>query len=162
MLKIMEQKIIVLVEFTFHIVAYWGRFIFCIFKCAWGCRKQKPNFLHLILSTTLPHWRCTFIFFEFSIFFPFNLRTSFNKVTLYRSIIKILFKIFSTSIAHFKQENKIPEESNEKEQLLSTSDFNFLSNNAKGLQSSKKRLKFFQFFQNKISSKRCFYKKHIL
>ena len=52
-------------------------------------------------------------------------------------MIKILFKIFNTSSAHFKQENKIPEESNKKEQLLSTSDFNFLSNNVKGLQSSK-------------------------
>ena len=47
----------------------------------------------------------------------------------------------------------MPEELNEKEQLLSTSNFNFLSSNVKGLQSSKKRLKFFQFFKNKISPK---------
>ena len=45
------------------------------------------------------------------------------------------------------------EELNKKEQLLNTSDFNFLSNNVKGLQSSKKRLKVFQFFKNKISPK---------
>ena len=34
-----------------------------------------------------------------------------------------------------------PEELNEKEQLSDTSNFNFLSNNVKGLQSSKKELK---------------------
>ena len=45
------------------------------------------------------------------------------------------------------------EELNKKEQLSNTSDFNFLSNNAKGLKSSKKRLKLFQFFKNKISPK---------
>ena len=43
----------------------------------------------------------------------------------------------------------MPEKSNKKEQVLNTSDFNFLSNNVKGLQSSKKRLKLFQFFKNK-------------
>ena len=43
------------------------------------------------------------------------------------------------------------EELNKKEQLLNTSDFNFLSHNIRGLQSSKKRLKLFQFFKNKIS-----------
>ena len=47
----------------------------------------------------------------------------------------------------------MPEELNKKEQLLNTSDFNFLSNNVKGLQSSKKRLKLFQFFKNNISPK---------
>ena len=31
--------------------------------------------------------------------------------------------------------------------------FNFLSNNVKGLQSTKKRLKLFNFFKNKISPK---------
>ena len=41
----------------------------------------------------------------------------------------------------------------QKEQLLNTSNFNFLSNNVKGLQSSKKRSKLFQFFKNKISPK---------
>ena len=57
----------------------------------------------------------------------------------------------------------MPEELNEKEQLLNTFNFNFLSNNVKGLQSSKKRLKLFQFFKNKISSKvSCFYKKRLL
>ena len=45
------------------------------------------------------------------------------------------------------------EELNKKEQLSNTSDFNFLSNNVKGLQSSKKLLKLFQYFKNKISSK---------
>ena len=45
------------------------------------------------------------------------------------------------------------EELNKKEQLSNTSDFNFLSNNVKGLQSSKKRLKLFQYFKNKISPK---------
>ena len=44
----------------------------------------------------------------------------------------------------------MPEELNKKEQLLNTSDFN---NNIKGLQSSKKRLKLFQFFKNNISPK---------
>ena len=47
----------------------------------------------------------------------------------------------------------MPQELNKKEQSLNTSDFNFLSNNVKGLQSSKKRLKLFQFFKNKISPK---------
>ena len=42
----------------------------------------------------------------------------------------------------------MPAELNKKEQLLNTSDFNFLSDNAKGLQTSKKRLKLFQFFEN--------------
>ena len=46
-----------------------------------------------------------------------------------------------------------PEELNEKEQLSNTSNFNFLSNNVKGSQSSKKQLKFFQIFRNKISPK---------
>ena len=45
------------------------------------------------------------------------------------------------------------EELSKKEQLLNTSDFNFLSNNVKGLQSSKKQLKLFQFFKNNISPK---------
>ena len=47
----------------------------------------------------------------------------------------------------------MPAELNKKEQLLNTSDFNSLSDNVKGLQSSKKRLKFFQFFENQISFK---------
>ena len=47
----------------------------------------------------------------------------------------------------------MPEKSNKKGQVLNTSDFNFLSNNVKGLQSSKKRLKLFQFFKNKIRPK---------
>ena len=47
----------------------------------------------------------------------------------------------------------MPEELNKKEQLLNTSNFNFLSNNIKGLQSFKKQLKLFQFFENKISPK---------
>ena len=42
----------------------------------------------------------------------------------------------------------MPAELNKKEQLLNTSDFNFLSDNVKGLQTSKKRLKLFQFFEN--------------
>ena len=45
------------------------------------------------------------------------------------------------------------EELNKTEQLSNTSDLNFLSNNVKGLQSSKKRLKLFQYFKNKISPK---------
>ena len=47
----------------------------------------------------------------------------------------------------------MPEESIKTEQLSNTSGFNFLSNNVKGLQSSKKRLKIFQYFKNKISPK---------
>ena len=47
----------------------------------------------------------------------------------------------------------MPEELNKTEQLSNTSDFNLLSNNIKGLQSSKKRLKLFQYFKNKISPK---------
>ena len=42
----------------------------------------------------------------------------------------------------------MPAELNKKEQLLNTSDFNFLSDNVKGLQTSKKRLNLFQFFEN--------------
>ena len=45
------------------------------------------------------------------------------------------------------------EELNKKEHSSNTSDFNFLSNNVKELQSSKKRLKFFQFFKNKVNPK---------
>ena len=45
------------------------------------------------------------------------------------------------------------EKSNKKEQLSNTSDFNFLSNNFKGLESCKKQLKLFQYFKNKISLK---------
>ena len=44
----------------------------------------------------------------------------------------------------------MPEELNKTEQLWNTSDFKFLSNSVKGLQSSKKRLKLFQCFENKI------------
>ena len=47
----------------------------------------------------------------------------------------------------------MPEELNKKEQLSNTSDSNFLSNNVKRLQSSKKLLKLFQFFKNKVSPK---------
>ena len=52
----MEKKIIVLVGFIFYLVAYWGKLMVLTFTCAWGCRKQKINFLHLILSKTLSHW----------------------------------------------------------------------------------------------------------
>ena len=45
------------------------------------------------------------------------------------------------------------EELNKEEQILNTSNFNFLSNNVKGLQSSKKRLTFFEFFKNMLSPK---------
>ena len=51
----------------------------------------------------------------------------------------------------------MPEELNKTEQLSNTSDFNFLSNNVKGLQSSKKRLKLFQYFKNKVSPKDIFF-----
>ena len=51
----MENKTILLVEFIFYIVAYWGRLMVLTFTYAWGCRKQKINFLHLILSKTWPH-----------------------------------------------------------------------------------------------------------
>ena len=47
----------------------------------------------------------------------------------------------------------MPEELNKTQQLSNTSDFNVLSNKVKGLQSSKKRLKLFQYFKNKISLK---------
>ena len=41
--------------------------------------------------------------------------------------------------------------------------FNFLTNNVKGLQSSKKRVKMFEHFKNKIGCRGIFfYKKHIL
>ena len=39
----------------------------------------------------------------------------------------------------------MPEELNEKEQSLNTSDISFLPSNVKGIQSSKKRLKLFNF-----------------
>ena len=45
------------------------------------------------------------------------------------------------------------EELYKKEQVLNTSDFNFLSNNIKVLQSPQKRLKDFQFFKIKNSIK---------
>ena len=93
------KKKIILVEFIFYIVAYWGRLMVLTFTCAWGCR-QKINFVHLILSKTLSHWRCTFNILKFNIFF-LNSHISFNKVTLHCSIIKIWFKIFNISIAHY-------------------------------------------------------------
>ena len=49
----------------------------------------------------------------------------------------------------------MPDELNKKEQSLNTSDFNVSSNNVRGLQPSKKQLKHFQLFINKISPK-CF------
>ena len=55
----------------------------------------------------------------------------------------------------------MPEESNKTEQLPNTSDFNFLSNNVKGLHSSKKRLKL--ILKIRLAPKvSCFYKKRIL
>ena len=47
----------------------------------------------------------------------------------------------------------MPDQLNKKEKSLNTSDFNVSSNNVKGLQSSKKQLKHFQLFVNKISPK---------
>ena len=47
----------------------------------------------------------------------------------------------------------MPEELNKKEQLLNTSNFNFLLNNVRDYNHLKKRLKLFQFFENKISPK---------
>ena len=67
-LRFMEKKIILLVEFIFYIVAYWGRLMVFTFTCAWGCRKQKFNFLHLILPNTLPHCH-KFNILKFNIFF---------------------------------------------------------------------------------------------
>ena len=96
----MKKKIILLVEFIFYLVACWGKLMVLIFTCAWDCRKQKIKFLHLILSKILSHWRCTFNVLKF-IFFFLNPHISFNKVTLHYSIIKISFKIFNISIAHY-------------------------------------------------------------
>ena len=47
----------------------------------------------------------------------------------------------------------MPDQLNKKEKSLNTSDFNVSSNNVNGLQSSKKQLKHFQLFINKISPK---------
>ena len=96
----MEKKIILLVEFIFYIVAYWGRFMvfIFIFTGAWGCRQRKFDFFHLILSSTLSKWRPLNIL---KYIFLFNPHISFNEVTLYCSIIKIWFKIFNMSIAHY-------------------------------------------------------------
>ena len=56
----------------------------------------------------------------------------------------------------------MPEELNKKK-LLNASDFDFLSNNVTGLQSSKKRLNLLNFLKIKLVPKvSCFYKKLIL
>ena len=68
-LRFMEKKIILLVEFIFYIAAYWGRLMVFIFICACGCRREKNNFLHLILSSTLSHCHCTFNILKFNTFF---------------------------------------------------------------------------------------------
>ena len=56
----------------------------------------------------------------------------------------------------------MPQELNKKEQSLNTSDFNVSSNNVKGLQLSKKQLKHFQLFINKISPKRILFLQKIM
>ena len=56
----------------------------------------------------------------------------------------------------------MPEELNKTEQSLNTSDFNVSSNNVKGLQLSKKQLKHFQLFINKISPKRILFLQKIM
>ena len=66
--RFMEKKIILLVEFIFYIVVYSGRRMIFIFTCAWGCRRQKLNFLHLILSNTLSQGHCTFNILTFNFF----------------------------------------------------------------------------------------------
>ena len=88
-----------LVEFNFYLVAYWGKLMILIFTCAWGCRKQKIKFLNLNLSKTLSHWRCTFNVLKFNYFF--NPHISFNKITLHYFMIKISFKTFNISIDHY-------------------------------------------------------------
>ena len=87
----MEKEIILLVAFIFYIVAYWGRFmvIIFIFTGAWGYRKRKFNFFHLILSNTLSKWRPLNIL---KYIFLFNPHISFNEVTLYCSITKFGLK----------------------------------------------------------------------
>ena len=127
----MEKKIILLVEF----------------------RKQKNNFLCLILSKTLSYWRCTF---NILIFFLFNPHISFNKVTLN----KVTFNKFGLRyLIYLLLLLNITREELNKKELLNTSDFNFLSNNVKGLQSSKK----LSFFKTRLVTKvSCFYKKLIL
>ena len=57
----------------------------------------------------------------------------------------------------------MPEELNKKKQLSNTSDFNFLSNNVKGLHPSKNDYSFFNILKIILVLKlSCFYKKHIL
>ena len=101
MLKIYGKENYIIGEFIFCIVVYWGRFMvfIFIFTGAWGCRKRKFNFFHLILSNTLSKWRPLNIL---KYIFLFNPHISFNEVTLYCSIIKIWFKIFNMSIAHYQ------------------------------------------------------------
>ena len=106
--------------------------------------------VHLILSNTLSHWRCTFNILKFSIFF--FLIHIFLFIKLLYVILSLKFGL-KYLIYLLLILNVMLEELNEKEQLLNTSDFNFLSNNVKELQSSQKRLKLFQFFKNKIIPK---------
>lgn len=57
----------------------------------------------------------------------------------------------------------MPEKLNEKGHLLNTFDCNFLPINVKGLQSSKKQLKVFNFLRIRlVKVVSCFCKKHIL
>ena len=121
-----------------------------------GCGKHKFNFLHLILSKTLSHWRCTFNILKFNIFVLIHIFLLI-KLTLYQKYSTLFYHQFfffwEYLICLFALSNKMSKELNKKEDVLSTSNFNFLSNNVKGLQLSKQWLKLFQFFKNKISSK---------
>ena len=65
---IMGNRMFTVVKLIFHNVASWGRLMVFIFTCAWGCRRQKINFLRLILSKTLSHCRCTFNILKFNHF----------------------------------------------------------------------------------------------
>ena len=129
----MEKKIILLVQFISYIVAFWVRLMILTFTCAWGCRKQKINFLHLILSKTSSYWWCTFNILKFNFFFLIH---------IFR-LIRLLYIILSLKCClkylyiYCSLLNIMPEELNKKLQLSNTSDFNFLSNNVKGLKSSK-------------------------
>ena len=69
MLNIYGKKLYCWLSLFFILLRIGSRLMVFIFIWAWGSRKQKINFLHLILSKTLSHWRCTFNILKFNIFF---------------------------------------------------------------------------------------------
>ena len=89
---------------------------------------------------------CTFNFHQNKNVFPeqiiFLSKLLFSLIKVLR--YKMILKTYSISIIIIDMI---------KEQFNSKLNFNFLTNNVKGLQSSKKRVKIFEYFRNKVASR---------